>query len=76
MPSVTLTISEKPEVAVTYQTREVTTTITRAEYALVLGLRNEKVACIKFIRDQHKLGLYEAKQVIDTIHSQLTPTNY
>lgn len=53
-------------VEVSYPMRCAQHTITRAEYNLVLRHPN-KVEAIKFIREQHSLGLYEAKQVVDTI---------
>lgn len=43
--------------------------ITKAEYNLVKGMSDRKVMAIKFIKDQYNLGLYEAKQVVDTIHA-------
>lgn len=53
-------------VEVMYPVREAQQTITRAEYNLVLRHPN-KVEAIKFIREQYGLGLYEAKQVVDTV---------
>lgn len=57
-------------ITVSYPTREAQQEITEAEYNLIRGLGQQKVVAIKFIRDQYKLGLYEAKQVVDTVHSQ------
>ena len=53
-------------VDVVYPMREATQRITRAEHELIFAIDN-KVAAIKFIRDQYGLGLYEAKCVVDTI---------
>ena len=55
-------------VEVSYPMREAQQTITKAEYDLVVFLSDNKVRAIKFIRDQYSLGLYEAKQIVDTIH--------
>lgn len=57
-------------IIVSYPVRVAQQTITAAEYSLILGLRQDKVMAIKFVRSQYNLGLYEAKQVVDTIHSQ------
>ena len=57
-------------VTVSYPVREAQQEITKAEYNLILGLSQNKVMAIKFVRSQYNLGLYEAKQVVDTIHSQ------
>ena len=54
-------------VTVSYAVREVTIEITHAEHALILAFSTEKVKMIKFIRGQYNLGLYDAKQVIDTV---------
>ena len=53
-------------IEVSYPVREAQLVITRAEHELVDGLDNRVIA-IKFIRAQYNLGLYEAKQVVDTI---------
>lgn len=53
-------------VTVSYPTREAQQQVTLAEVELIRTIDN-KVRAIKFIRDQYKLGLYEAKQVVDTI---------
>lgn len=55
-------------VEVSYPMREARQTITKAEYDLVLSLSDNRIAAIKFIRDQYSLGLYEARQIVDTIH--------
>ena len=55
-------------ITVSYPAREVQLEITQAEADLVRNL-SDKVIATKFIRDQYKLGLYEAKQIVDTIHS-------
>lgn len=57
-------------ITVSYPTREAQQEITQAEYNLILGLSQNKVMAIKFVRSQYNLGLYEAKQIVDTIHSQ------
>jgi ribosomal protein L7/L12 len=56
-------------VNVSYPVREQFVEITAAEYRLIKVTENNKVAAIKFICAQYKLGLYEAKQVVDTIHA-------
>lgn len=53
-------------IEVSYPVREAQLVITRAEHELVDGLDN-RVQAIKFIRAQYNLGLFEAKQVVDTI---------
>lgn len=55
-------------ITVSYPVREAQLEITQAEVDLIYKLDN-KVMTIKFIRDQYKLGLYEAKQIVDTIRS-------
>lgn len=54
--------------AITYAVIEVTD----AEYDLVhfLYYKNMKVTAIKFIRNQYRLGLKEAKEVCDVIASK------
>ena len=55
-------------VCVSYPVRYSTATITKAEFALIRSLPDTKrVSAIRFIRDQYGLGLYEAKQIVDTI---------
>lgn len=58
------------QVTVSYPTREAEQTITAAEYQLIRNLDQSKAIAIKFIGTQYNLGLYEAKQIVDTIHSQ------
>lgn len=54
-------------VTVSYPVREAILDITHAEHALILMFSHEKVKMIKFIRSQYNLGLYDAKQVVDTV---------
>jgi ribosomal protein L7/L12 len=55
-------------VVVSYPMRYAQQTITRAEYSAVRVMsEHRRVDAIKFIRDQYALGLYEAKQIVDTI---------
>ena len=54
-------------VEVSYPVREATIEITHAEHALIMMFSHEKVKMIKFIRAQYSLGLYDAKQVVDTV---------
>ena len=54
-------------VTVSYPVREAVLDITHAEHALILMFSHEKVKMIKFIRAQYNLGLYDAKQVVDTV---------
>ena len=61
-------------ITVSYPTREAELQVTSAEVDLIRATDN-KLLAIKFIRDQHKLGLYEAKQVVDTIRNCKTTTN-
>ena len=56
-------------VVVQYPAREAEQTITRAEATLISTRAVSAVTAIKFIRDQYKLGLYEAKQIVDTIRA-------
>jgi len=59
-------------VIVNYPARTVEQIITAAEYTLITSaLKDRKVDAIKFIRMQYGVGLYEAKQIVDTIHAQL-----
>jgi len=66
MPTVTKHTSNNL-VAVSYPVREAVLDITHAEHALILIFSHEKVKMIKFIRAQYNLGLYDAKQVVDTV---------
>ena len=66
MPTVTKHTSNNI-VTVSYPVREVQLELTIAEYELILLFRTEKVKMIKFIRAQYNLGLYDAKQVVDTV---------
>jgi ribosomal protein L7/L12 len=55
---------------VSYPTRA-TVDMHNADYKLILaicgGKDGNRVACIKFVRERYSLGLYEAKQIVDTI---------
>jgi len=66
MPTVTKYTSNNL-VTVSYPVREAHLDITHAEHALILMFSHEKVKMIKFIRSQYNLGLYDAKQVVDTV---------
>lgn len=68
MPTVTKHTSNNL-VTVAYQVRESVLDITHAEHALILAESSSahKVKMIKFIRGQYNLGLYDAKQVVDTV---------
>lgn len=66
MPSINR--SNNGLVTVSYATREAQQVVTSAEISMILAPSVSKVTAIKFIREQYKLGLYEAKQVVDTIH--------
>lgn len=59
-------------VTISYPARETQLKITTAEYELVACTINNAVSCIKFIRSQYGLGLFESKQIVDTIRSQPT----
>lgn len=58
------------QIIVSYPVKETMQAITKAEYQLIHNLDQNKVVAIKFIRTQYNLGLYEAKQIVDTVHSQ------
>jgi len=66
MPKVTKHMSNQL-VTVSYPVSEDVLDITQAEYNLILSLRADKVKAIKFLKDQYDLGLYQAKQAVDTI---------
>lgn len=66
MPQVTKHISNNL-VTVSYPVREAVLDITKAEHDLIMMFSQEKVKMIKFIRGQYNLGLYDAKQVVDTV---------
>jgi len=59
-------------IVVHYPAKTVEQTITQAEYELILRFPEQKINMIKFIRSQYGLGLYEAKQVVDTVNSSAT----
>lgn len=73
MPSVQRIHDEKNTAIIHYPMREARIDITRAEYDLVHYMVNNKVGAIKFIRAQYNLGLYEAKNIVDTIHASPNP---
>lgn len=62
--------SDGKTVTVSYPTQETKQIITQAEYDIVRSGSMNKVTLIKFIRSQYGLGLYEAKQVVETICDQ------
>lgn len=66
MPQVTKHSSNNL-VTVSYPVREAVLDITKAEHDLIVSFSQEKVKMIKFIRGQYNLGLYDAKQVVDTV---------
>lgn len=66
MPTVTKHSSNNL-VSVSYPVREAVLDITKAEHDLILMYSHDKVKMIKFIRSQYNLGLYDAKQVVDTV---------
>ena len=66
MPNVTKSQTNN-FVKVSYPGREAQLDITHAEHELILMFSHEKVKMIKFIRGQYNLGLYDAKQVVDTV---------
>ena len=66
MPTVT-NPSSNNLVSVSYPVREAVLDITKAEHDLILMYSHDKVKMIKFIRSQYNLGLYDAKQVVDTV---------
>ena len=66
MPKVTKHTSNNL-VTVSYPVREAVLDITKAEHDLIVAFSQEKVKMIKFIRGQYNLGLYDAKQVVDTV---------
>lgn len=75
MPSVTYSGMNTNIVDVSYPVREAQQVITRAEYDLINSFANDvqgKIKCIKFMRTQYELGLYEAKKLVDTICEQPT----
>jgi len=53
-------------IEVSYPTRESQLQITPAEFTLITTAEIGTVTAIKFIRAQYNLGLFEAKQVVDT----------
>lgn len=69
MPSVNRHYTQNA-VFVSYPVKEQEQKITAAEYQLIRSMDNRKVSAIKFVRDQYSLGLYEAKQIVDTIFNE------
>ena len=66
MPSISSHYSENA-VFVTYPVKEQEQKITAAEYQLIRSMGDRRVLAIKFVKDQYGLGLYEAKQIVETI---------
>lgn len=56
-------------VVVHYPVREAEQTITLAEALLISHPGMSSVIATKFIKDQYKLGLLEAKQIVDTVRA-------
>ena len=56
-------------VVIQYPIHEAEQIITRAEADLISTRTVSAVVAIKFIKDQYNLGLYEAKQLVDTIRA-------
>ena len=69
MPSVNRHYTENA-VFVVYPAKEQEQKITTAEYKLIRSMDDRKVLAIKFVKDQYSLGLYEAKQIVDTIFNE------
>jgi ribosomal protein L7/L12 len=65
-PTVTRLTDRKVEVR--YPGADRTVEVTHAEYNVVTQLTT--VQATKFIRDQYQLGLFEAKQCVDTINAK------
>ncbi len=64
------------EVRVSYVTKEVQQRVTKAEYEAIcfMTANGGVIHAIKFVRSQYNLGLFEAKQVVDTIrNTPITP---
>jgi ribosomal protein L7/L12 len=64
-------------VTVSYPAREETQTISKADYYAIRCMgKDNKIQAIKFIRMQTGLGLYESKQIVDTVmaHPDVLPT--
>ena len=70
MPSIRADANGKQYI-VSYPVREAQQVITAAEVRLIKGI--DGTTAIKFIRDQYGLGLYEAKQVVDTVKIAAVP---
>ena len=68
MPRVTY-YESTDRVVVHYPVREAEQTITRAEADFIANKQVHVLIAIKFIRTQYKLGLYEAKQIMDTLRT-------
>lgn len=67
MPSISPDRTDESKVIVSYPVKEAEKTITLAEHNLIYALSNNRVVAIKFVRDQYKLNLLEAKAIVDTI---------
>lgn len=68
MPRVTY-YENTDRVVVHYPEREAVQTITRADADLIADKQVNAMTAINFIRAQYKLGLYEAKQIVDTVRA-------
>ena len=68
MPSIRADSTGKSYI-VSYQVREAQQVITAAEATLITNLN--AVTAIKFIRDQYGLGLYDSKQLVDTVRAHM-----
>ena len=66
MPSISSHYTENA-VFVTYPVKEQEQKITTAEYQLIRSMGTCRFSAIKFVKDQYGLGLYEAKQIVETI---------
>lgn len=60
-------------VSINYPAKRAVQTITNAEFDLIerSGKNMDyRIHCIKFIRQQYSIGLYEAKMICDTIWNE------
>jgi ribosomal protein L7/L12 len=62
--------NESDGITVSYPTRESQQTMSKGDYFAVRSIgESNKIRAIKFVRMQTGLGLYESKQIVDTILS-------
>jgi len=68
-------MSDSKFITVVYPQNLARQDITKAEYNLIGHKDVHKIVAIKFIRETYSLGLFEAKQIVDTVRDRVQAEN-